>query len=228
MIVRPRPGGRPSTSLDDAPRWASRLASDTAPRWYGSASTTDVHVTSTRCRHHLWRLPAGFVRKSTSRRSPTRRRLRRSIPEEDRCCHRSARGSRRTTSRSSGLQQLRARRRARWLRSDRRPRALEAFRSQGSGAFSARRGPVDRDPLTPLLGRSGRSASLSARAPLPFTLVTARREHVNARRLLPGPRRLPSQGTVRTPSRAPVVVRRRRLAGRRGCCAPSPVPKDTG
>jgi hypothetical protein len=95
------------------------------------------------------------VRKSTSRRSPTRRRLRRSIPDEDRCCHRSDRGSRRTTSRSSGLQQPRARRRACRLRSDRRPRALEAFRGEGSGAFSARRGPVDRDPLTPLVRAIG-------------------------------------------------------------------------
>lgn len=55
---RPRPGQRPSTSLDDAPRRASRPASVAASRCLDSASTTNVHVTSTRYRHHLWRLPA--------------------------------------------------------------------------------------------------------------------------------------------------------------------------
>jgi hypothetical protein len=52
-----RPDRRPSIPLDDAPRWALRLTLDTAPGCLDSASTTNVRVTSTLCRRHLWRLP---------------------------------------------------------------------------------------------------------------------------------------------------------------------------
>jgi hypothetical protein len=45
---RPRPGRRPSPSLDVAPRFASRLGSTTAPRCFESVSTTDFRVTCTR------------------------------------------------------------------------------------------------------------------------------------------------------------------------------------
>jgi len=76
---------------------------DAASRCLESVSTTDVHVTSTRDKHHLWRLPA-------ERRGKTRQRSTSRPPSFQGRFRHAVRGRRRTTLRSSSLRQRRARR----------------------------------------------------------------------------------------------------------------------
>lgn len=180
---RPRPGRRPSTSLDDAPRWASRLTSDTASRCLDSASTTDVHVTSTRCRHHLWRLPPSAVgkpagvqlrdRASSGEVSPPRPLLDagppRGHPASSGCVLDGTRAGFGSIDSSHGarLGELPDAERAT------RPRAPALFRLTGH--------PVDRDPLAPLCRRP---VPGPANGPVPDRLITVHRGRVNAGRLL--------------------------------------------
>jgi hypothetical protein len=205
--LRPRPGQRPSISLDDAPRRAFRLASVTASRCLDSASTTNVHVTSTRYRHHLWRLTRQ-VDLGEGEVLPPRRPG--STPDHLAVIRPPAAAC--LTARPPAS----ARSTAAWTLS--RP-AGELRRFFGSpDALST-------DILWYLVRAAGRGPGEGVTS---NRLITARRGHVNARRLAPRSRYLPSHGTEPDALSGARRGALHRLAGLRSFRAFSPVCEDTG
>jgi hypothetical protein len=216
--LRPRPGQRPSTSLNDAPRRTFRLVQGAASRCLDSVSTTNVHVTSTRYRHHLWRLPASRGEQAHCCW------LRGRSPGEERCCHLIHPGS--TPDHLAVIRPPAAARLTARPPASARSTAVDAFAPSGRAPalFRLTGRPVDRHPLVPprATGPGPGEGATSNR------LIRARRGHVNARRLAPRSKYLPSHGTEPNALAGTRFGALRRLAGLRSFRAFSPVYKDTG